>query len=208
MDAVSDRDFVVEFLAACALISIHLSRLGEEIILWCSNEFGFLELDDSVATGSSIMPQKKNPDIGELARGKSGRMIGHLVAALTMLKGLPLAYNKDLQEDKEPVFDAVDTLSLLLPALTTTLQTARFDCSRMAASVEGDYSTAVDLADSMVKQGMPFREAHERVGRMVVDGGAEWPSPDEVVKARVSEGSASPESVRAQLKAATVLLQM
>src|SRR5947207_7262107 len=134
---------------------VHCSRLAEEIILWNSPEFRFIELDDSVTTGSSIMPQKKNPDVAELARGKSGRVFGNLMALLTVMKGLPLAYNKDMQEDKEPLFDTVDTLLLLLPALEKTLRTAGFRRERMAEALRGDFSTATDLADHLVRQGIP-----------------------------------------------------
>ncbi|HZO90586.1 MAG TPA: argininosuccinate lyase [Chthonomonadaceae bacterium] len=167
LDAVSDRDFIAEFLAVASILMMHLSRLAEEIILWNSPEFGFIALDDSVTTGSSIMPQKKNPDVAELARGKTGRVYGDLMAILTLMKGLPLAYNKDMQEDKEPLFDAVDTLRLVLPALQRTLATARFRADRMAAATTGDFSTATDLADYLVRRGLPFREAHEVVGRIV-----------------------------------------
>jgi len=169
LDAVADRDFAVEFLAAASLVMVHCSRMAEELILWSTPEFAFIELDDSVTTGSSIMPQKKNPDVAELARGKAGRVFGHLLALLTVLKGLPLAYNKDMQEDKEPLFDAADTLEAVLPALERTLATARFRRERMAASLRRDFSTATDLADHLVRQGMPFREAHHVVGRIVRD---------------------------------------
>ena len=167
LDAVSDRDFSLEFLAAASILMMHLSRLAEEIILWNSPEFGFVTLDDSVTTGSSIMPQKKNPDVAELARGKTGRVYGDLMALLTVMKGLPLAYNKDMQEDKEPLFDAVDTVRLVVPALQRTLATAQFRADRMAAATAGDFSTATDLADYLVQRGLPFREAHEVVGRIV-----------------------------------------
>jgi argininosuccinate lyase len=167
IDAVSDRDFVAEFLFATALLGVHLSRLGEEIVLWTTREFGWVELDDAFATGSSIMPQKKNPDVGELARGKSGRLIGHLVSVLTMLKGLPLAYDRDLQEDKEPVFDAVDTLLLVLPALTGTVATMRVRTERLIESAPDGFSLATDVAEHLVRAGVPFRDAHEAVGRLV-----------------------------------------
>ena len=167
MDAVSDRDFVIEFLSAAALTMVHCSRLGEELILWSSPEFGFVTLADAVTTGSSIMPQKKNPDVAELARGKAGRVIGDLVALLTTLKGLPLTYNKDLQEDKEALFDATDTLEAVLPALALAVRTAEFDLERMRRATDGDFSTATDLADALVRHGMPFREAHAVVGRLV-----------------------------------------
>ncbi|HZP83168.1 MAG TPA: argininosuccinate lyase, partial [Chthonomonadaceae bacterium] len=167
LDAVSDRDFIAEFLAFASILMMHLSRLAEEIILWNSPEFGFITLDDSVTTGSSIMPQKKNPDVAELARGKTGRVFGDLMAILTLMKGLPLAYNKDMQEDKEPLFDATDTLRLVIPSLQRTLSTAVFRADRMAAATAGDFSTATDLADYLVRRGLPFREAHEVVGRIV-----------------------------------------
>lgn len=167
MDAVSDRDFAVEFLAACSILAMHMSRFAEEIIIWNTKEFGFVELDDSMATGSSIMPQKKNPDVAELVRAKTGRVYGDLVALLTMLKGLPLTYNKDLQEDKEPVFDASDTILHCLPMLQKLIETTRFQTDRMADALEGDFSTATDAADYLVRRGMPFRSAHEVVGRIV-----------------------------------------
>jgi argininosuccinate lyase len=167
LDAVSDRDFLLEFLSDAALLMMHCSRLAEELILWNSPEFGFVELDDSVTTGSSIMPQKKNPDVAELARGKTGRVYGNLMSLLTVMKGLPLAYNKDMQEDKEPLFDTIDTLLTLLPPFEKTLATAGFDRERMAQSLRGDFSTATDLADHLVRGGMPFREAHHVIGRIV-----------------------------------------
>jgi argininosuccinate lyase len=167
MDAVSDRDYLIEFTCACSLLATHLSRFAEEIILWNSFEFRFVDLDDSVTTGSSMMPQKKNPDVAELARAKPARINGHLVALLTLVKGLPLAYNKDLQEDKEPLFDTVDTITTLLPAFDLMLKTIRFNHDRLRAALHGDFSTATDLADYLVKEGTPFREAHEIVGRVV-----------------------------------------
>ncbi len=167
LDAVSDRDFVAEFLAFASILMMHLSRLAEEIVLWNSPEYGFVTLDDSVTTGSSIMPQKKNPDVAELARGKTGRVYGDLMAILTLLKGLPLAYNKDLQEDKEPLFDAIDTLRMVVPAMAKTLATARFRADRMRDATQGDFSTATDLADWLVRQGLPFRDAHDIVGQIV-----------------------------------------
>jgi argininosuccinate lyase len=168
MDAVSDRDFAAEFCFAAALLGVHLSRLGEEIVLWSSHEFGWVEIDDAYATGSSIMPQKKNPDVAELARGKAGRLIGGLTALLTTLKGLPLTYNRDLQEDKEPVFDAVDTLLLVLPALAGLVSTLRIHAERMAAGASTGFALATDLAEYLVRRGVPFREAHEVVGHLVV----------------------------------------
>ncbi len=168
MDAVSDRDFVAEFLFAAALVGVHLSRLGEEIVLWTTQEFDWVELDDAYATGSSIMPQKKNPDVAELARGKAGRLIGHLTGFLATLKGLPLTYNRDLQEDKEPVFDAVDTLLVLLPAVAGMVETMRVNVDRLAAEAPAGFALATDVADHLVRQGVPFREAHEAVGHLVV----------------------------------------
>jgi argininosuccinate lyase len=168
MDAVSDRDFVAEFLFAASMIGVHLSRLGEEIVLWTTREFDWVELDDAFATGSSIMPQKKNPDIAELARGKAGRLIGHVAGFLATLKGLPLTYNRDLQEDKEPVFDAVDTLLVVLPAVTGMIETMRINAERISAQAPEGFTLATDVAEHLVKRGVPFREAHEAVGHLVV----------------------------------------
>jgi argininosuccinate lyase len=168
MDAVSDRDFAAEFCFAAALIGVHLSRLGEEIVLWSSQEFGWIEIDDAYATGSSIMPQKKNPDVAELARGKAGRLIGGLTGLLTTLKGLPLTYNRDLQEDKEPVFDAVDTLLLVLPAMAGLVATLRVNPERLRLGASVGFTLATDLAEYLVRRGVPFREAHEVVGHLVV----------------------------------------
>ena len=167
IDAVSDRDFAAEFAFCAALIGVHLSRLGEEIVLWTTREFRWIELDDAFATGSSIMPQKKNPDVAELARGKSGRLVGNLTAILTMLKGLPLAYDRDLQEDKEPVFDSLDTLLVLLPAVTGMIATMRVDTDRVASLAPEGFALATDVAEDLVRRGVPFREAHEAVGRLV-----------------------------------------
>jgi len=167
LDAVSDRDFVAEALFVAALEQVHLSRLGEEIVLFSSDEFGFLRLADTHSTGSSMLPQKKNPDIAELARGKAGRLIGDLTGFLATLKGLPLAYNRDLQEDKEPLFDAVDTCVLSLSALTGLVETAEFDLGRMRAAADHPASAATDLAERMVRAGVPFREAHAAVGSLV-----------------------------------------
>jgi argininosuccinate lyase len=164
---VSDRDFLVEFQAAAALLMVHLSRMSEEIILWNSAQFGYVELADSYTTGSSIMPQKKNPDIPELTRGKTGRVIGNLLNTLTMLKGLPLAYNRDLQEDKQPLFDTVQTVSACLPVMTGLWRTARFNAEKMAADAAKGFSTATDLADYLARKNIPFREAHELTGRIV-----------------------------------------
>jgi argininosuccinate lyase len=168
MDAVSDRDFAAEFLFIAALAGVHLSRLGEEIVLWASQEFRWIEMDDTYATGSSIMPQKKNPDVAELARGKSGRLIGHLVGLLTTLKGLPLTYNRDLQEDKEGVFDAVETLLLVLPAVSGLVATMRVNTSRLEELAPQGFALATDLAELLVRRGVAFRDAHEVVGHLVV----------------------------------------
>ncbi len=167
MDTVGDRDFAVEFVAACALIQIHLSRLAEELVLWSSEEFSFVRLADSYCTGSSIMPQKKNPDIPELIRGKSGRVVGHLVSLLTLLKGLPLTYNRDLQEDKEAIFDTVDTISQCLAIATEMLSHMQFMEDRLPEAVKGGYMTATDLADYLVLKNIPFRSAHAIVGKTV-----------------------------------------
>jgi argininosuccinate lyase len=167
IDAVSDRDFAAEFLFIAALLGVHLSRLGEEIILWATPEFGWVRLDDAWSTGSSIMPQKKNPDIAELARGKSGRLIGNLTGLLATLKGLPLAYDRDLQEDKEPVFDSVDQLLVLLPAVTGLVSTLGFDRSRLEEAGSAGFSLATDLAEWLVRAGVPFREAHDIAGHAV-----------------------------------------
>jgi argininosuccinate lyase len=168
LDAVSDRDFCVEFAASCSLVMLHLSRMAEDIIIYATAEFGFLELSDAVATGSSIMPQKKNPDSMELVRGKAGRVFGHTVALLTTLKGLPLAYNKDMQEDKEAVFDAFDTTSAALEVTATVLRNARLNEARAKEAATRGYMNATELADYLVKKGLPFREAHDVVGRIVL----------------------------------------
>jgi len=168
LDAVSDRDFCVEFLSACSLIMVHLSRLAEDIILYASYEFGLFELGDAVATGSSLMPQKKNPDSMELVRGKAGRVFGDLLALLTTLKGLPLAYNKDMQEDKEAVFDAYDTVSASLRVSATVLRNISINKPRALASASSGYMNATDLADYLVRKGVSFREAHETVGKIVM----------------------------------------
>ncbi len=167
MDAVAARDGATEFLAAAAILAVTCSRIGEEVVLWSTAEFGFARVGDAYSTGSSIMPQKRNPDIAELVRGKAGRVVGDLVALLTIAKGLPLTYNRDLQEDKEPVFDAVDTLDLVLPALAGTLASLRFDEDRLATAAAGGFSLATDLAEELVRRGVPFREAHEVVGGLV-----------------------------------------
>ncbi|QKJ19769.1 argininosuccinate lyase [Microbacterium hominis] len=167
LDGTSARDVVAEFAFIAAMIGVDLSRFAEEIILWNTREFGFVTLDDGYSTGSSIMPQKKNPDIAELARGKSGRLIGNLSGLLATLKGLPLAYNRDLQEDKEPVFDSVRTLEVVLPAFAGMVATLRFDTARMAALAPEGFSLATDVAEWLVKQGIPFRDAHEISGALV-----------------------------------------
>jgi argininosuccinate lyase len=168
LDGVSDRDFAIEFLSAASLIMIHLSRLSEEVILWASEEFSFIRLKDSCATGSSIMPQKKNPDVPELVRGKTGRVCGHLQAMLVLMKGLPLAYNKDLQEDKEALFDAVKTVEACLEAMTILLRDGlEFRTTRLAAAVAEDFSNATDVADYLAAKGVPFREAYNLVGQVV-----------------------------------------
>ncbi len=222
LDAVSDRDFVAEALFAAALTQVHLSRIGEEVVLWSSEEFGFMKLPDAFATGSSMLPQKKNPDIAELARGKAGRLIGHLTGMLATLKGLPLAYNRDLQEDKEPLFDAVETLGLTLLALSGLLDAAVFDHARMRAAADVASSSATDLAEHLVQAGMPFREAHAVVGSLVRQSierripleelvaaephlGAEalvLLEPGAAVRRRTTPGGAGPEAVAVQLEVA------
>ena len=167
LDAVADRDFVADALYACSMLGVHLSRIGEELILWASTEFGFVTLDDGFSTGSSMMPQKKNPDIAELARGKAGRLVGHLTGFLTTVKGLPLTYNKDMQEDKEPLFDAIDTVCLTLLALDGMISTTTFNLEAMAAQADTPYAAATDLAEWLVARGMPFRDAHAVVGEKV-----------------------------------------
>lgn len=173
MDAVSDRDYVLEFLSFASLLMMHMSRLSEEMCLWSSTEFGFIELDDAFATGSSMMPQKKNPDISELVRGKTGRVYGHLMAMLTTMKGLPLAYNKDLQEDKEGFFDAIDTVKFSLQVYRDMILTTKVNEDRMAEAVHKDFSNATDLADYLVRKGLPFRKAHAVVGKAVAKAIAE-----------------------------------
>jgi len=168
MDAVSDRDYIVEFLANASLIMTHLSRLSEELILWSSSEFQFIELDDAYCTGSSIMPQKKNPDVAELVRGKTGRVYGHLISLLTTLKGLPLTYNKDMQEDKEGMFDTIETLDGALILVQGMIASMTVNKERMLQSVKEDFSNATDYADYLVTKGIPFREAHEIVGKTVL----------------------------------------
>ncbi len=168
MDAVSDRDFVLEFLFSCSTLMMHLSRLSEELVIWSSQEFGFVSISDSFCTGSSIMPQKKNPDLPELIRGKTGRVYGHLVSLLTTMKGLPLTYNKDMQEDKEPLFDSVDTVEICLEVMARLFREISFNRERLKEASEKGFLVATDLADYLVRKGVTFREAHEIVGRMVV----------------------------------------
>lgn len=168
LDAVSDRDFILEFLSIASILMTHISRLSEELVLWSSQEFDFIELDDSFCTGSSIMPQKKNPDVPELLRGKTGRVYGNLIGLLTVLKGLPLAYNKDLQEDKEGMFDTVETLTGSLKLLAPMIETMTVKKEKMYQAVSQDYSNATDLADYLVNKGLPFRQAHEIIGKIVL----------------------------------------
>lgn len=167
IDATASRDFVLELAAALAILATTLSRLGEELVLWSTTEFGFVRLGDGFSTGSSMMPQKRNPDVAELVRGKTGRVVGSLVALLTTVKGLPLAYDRDLQEDKEPLFDAIDTVLLALPALAGAVASCVFDRERLAAAASDDFALATDVAEALVLLGVPFREAHERVGDLV-----------------------------------------
>lgn len=167
IDAVSDRDFVIEYEAAASIAMVHLSRISEEFVLWSSQEFGFIELDDTFATGSSIMPQKKNPDVAELGRGKSGRVFGHLIGSLTTMKGLPLAYNRDMQEDKESLFDTIDTLNSTLRVFASMLATLKINREKMKKACQEGYLLSTDVADYLVSKGMPFREAHKVVGELV-----------------------------------------
>ena len=224
MDAVADRDFAIEFLSSCSVCMMHLSRFCEELILWSSVEFGFVEIDDSYSTGSSIMPQKKNPDMAELIRGKSGRVYGDLMALLTVCKGLPMAYNKDLQEDKEPVFDAVDTLKNSLGIFTEMISTMTVKGDNMAKAAKYGYMNATDAADYLVGKGIPFRDCHEIIGKMVLYAIGEGKALEELtidefksfsdafdediydaisivncIKAKKSEGSTSFESVKKQI---------
>ncbi|MFP4009724.1 MAG: argininosuccinate lyase, partial [Spirulinaceae cyanobacterium] len=232
LDGVSDRDFAIEFLAAASIIMVHLTRLSEELILWSSEEFRFITLKDSCATGSSIMPQKKNPDVPELIRGKSGRVFGHLQGLLTIMKGLPLAYNKDLQEDKEGLFDTVKTLQGCLEAMTILLSEGiEFQQTRLAAAVAEDFSNATDVADYLAAKGVPFREAYNLVGKVVKTSLAagkllkdltldEWQqlhpkfeadiydaiAPQQVIAARNSYGGTGFEQVRQALSQAKAIL--
>jgi argininosuccinate lyase len=220
LDAVSDRDFVAEALFDLALLGVHLSRMGEEIVLWSSEEFGFCVLDDGYATGSSMLPQKKNPDVAELVRGKTGRLIGHLTGVLVTLKGLPLAYNRDLQEDKEPLFDAVHQVGLGLRALAGLYDTVEWSVERMQQAADGPAAAAVDLAELLVGRGMPFRQAHTLVGALVRDSlerhvplselveahpdlgdeGAALLEPGVAVTRRTTPGGAGPGPVLVQLE--------
>ncbi len=167
LDSVSDRDFALEFLASASILMMHLSRFSEELVIWSTSDFRFIELSDSFCTGSSIMPQKKNPDVPELVRGKTGRVYGNLMALLTVMKALPLAYNKDMQEDKEPLFDTIDTVKGSLRIFADMIREMRLNSERMRAAAAGGYSTATDVADYLVRKGMPFRDAHETVGKAV-----------------------------------------
>ena len=167
IDAVSDRDFLLEFLAGASILFVHLSRLAEELVLWSSQEFGFIELPDRYCTGSSMMPQKKNPDVPELIRGKTGRVFGHLHALLTIMKGLPLAYNRDLQEDKVPLFDTVDTVASSLKIIGEVIAGMTVRRERMLTAVQDGYMNATDVADYLVERGLPFRQAHEIAGKIV-----------------------------------------
>ena len=227
LDAVSDRDFVAEALFVATMTQLHLSRIGEEIVLWSTEEFGFVRLADAFATGSSMLPQKKNPDIAELARGKAGRLIGDLTGLLATLKGLPLAYNRDLQEDKEPLFDALDTCALSLAALAGLMATIEFVEETMTAAANSPVNAATDLAEHLVEQGTPFREAHTLVGglvRQAVERGVPLDElvandprlgPDALplleagsaVRRRTTPGGGGPEPVARQLEAATTRLE-
>jgi argininosuccinate lyase len=220
LDAVSDRDFVAEALFDLTMIGLHLSRLGEEMVLWASEEFGFVQLADAYATGSSMLPQKKNPDVAELARGRSGRLIGDLTGLLATLKGLPLAYNRDLQEDKEPFFDALDQVVGGLAAMAGLLATATWKPARMQAAADTPFVAAVDLAEWLVQRGMPFRQAHTVVGALVRDAderhvplaelveahpalgveAVELLAPGVAVTRRTSPGGAGPRPVATQLE--------
>ncbi len=218
LDAVSDRDFVAEAIFVNALLAVHLSRIGEELVLWSSEEFGFVDIDDEYTTGSSMLPQKKNPDIAELARGKTGRIIGNLAGILTVLKGLPLTYNKDLQEDKEPLFDSFDTNSLVLTALTGIFDSVVFNKEKMSEATDKPFSMAIDLAEYLVHKGMPFREAHTMVGGLVkasIDSKKDFKKlvmeddnfgpeienffiPEMAIKRRITPGSTGLEAVEVQ----------
>ena len=195
---MSDRDFVAEALFVATLTQVHLSRIGEEIVLWSTEEFGFLRLADSFSTGSSMLPQKKNPDIAELARGKAGRLIGNLAGFLAVLKGLPLAYNRDLQEDKEPLFDTLDPCARSLLALTGLLATAEFVDTRMTTAADDPMAAATDLAEHLVEQGTPFREAHAIVGALVRQAVERGVPLDELVSNDPNLGRGLPRAARAR----------
>lgn len=232
IDAVSDRDFAIEFLSNAAILMMHLSRLAEELVLWSTGEFGFIEISDEFTTGSSLMPQKKNPDVAELIRGKTGRIYGNLISLLTVMKGLPLTYNRDMQEDKLPVFDTADTIKLCLAVLAEMLPGIRFNTDKMRSTAGEGYSTATDIAEYLVKKGVPFREAHEITGRIVlycIDRKMDFSSlslkelqgfssviskdifavmePSESVKSRSSYGGTSPSEVFKQIKKYKTLLK-
>ena len=204
MDAVSDRDFAVEFVFNCSLVMTHLSRLSEELIIWSTSEFGFVELPDAFCSGSSIMPQKKNPDACELIRGKTGRVYGALIGLLTVLKGLPLTYNKDLQEDKEPVFDSLDTTITSLKVMTRLLRGVKFNSSTMLDAASAPYLAATDVADALAREGIAFREAHARVGAIIrgetTDKDFNPPTPEEMVESRCQEGATGKKSVIQQIQ--------
>lgn len=218
MDGVSDRDFAAEFVFDCSMIMMHLSRLAEELILWSSSEFGFCRLPDEFCSGSSIMPQKKNPDACELIRGKTGRVYGDLIALLTTLKALPLTYNKDLQEDKEPVFDALDTAQGCLKIMAGLVPGIQFETERMLAAASDPSMAATDLADRLVREGIPFREAHERIGAMIREAAqasksgkkisdGPVPGPEEMVEARRHTGGTAKRSVKTQIRDARSFLE-
>ncbi len=232
IDAVSDRDFVLEFLADAAILAMHISRLNEELILWSSREFGFIEMGDAYSTGSSIMPQKKNPDVAELSRGKTGRVYGNLMSVLTMMKGLPLAFDSDMQEDKERLFDTIDTLKAVLAINAGMLAAITVKRERMLSSIKGDFSNATDMADYLARKGIPFRRAHEIVGGIVrecIDRGVDLSDltveelqehsqafdadvydaikPETCVSARTSYGGTAPVRVAEQIGQAKVLLE-
>ncbi len=227
MDAVSDRDFVLDFLYSAATLMMHLSRLGEELVIWSTQEFGFVTISDAFCTGSSIMPQKKNPDLPELIRGKTGRVYGHLMSLLTTMKGLPMTYNKDMQEDKEALFDTVDTIEICLEVMSRLLNALSFNGERLKASIEKGFLVATDLADYLVGKGITFRKAHETVGKMVLlaadekkelheltldemqkiesrieEGVYQWLNPVQALKRRNLQGGTGPEMVKKCLKKA------
>ncbi len=233
MDAVSDRDFVLEFLSDSAFLMMHLSRLSEELVLWSSQEFSFVELGDAFSTGSSMMPQKKNPDVPELVRAKTGRVYGNLLSLLTVLKGLPLTYNKDMQEDKEPLFDTVDTVKDVLSLYNELLRDIKLHKDKLQNAVKGDYATATELADYLALRGVPFREAHHTVGKLVrycldremwltelspEEAGAFHPllgeaealeniKPEEAIKGKNSRGGTSPQALEKQMDRAVRVLE-